>query len=508
MCGGVLGQIENYAKGINGLNGWNGFRDALEETGTIAGNYELPGSAILSDQLVSKGAQNQLGSGIGQLAQLGSGLAGAGVGSGLTGISQSAGGAAEANALSNLANSTGLSSLYGGTSQGADSLTADYNGITSGAPASADTAVAASTPNFSLGNTLTTGGGSALSTGGGTLGTGGTDALAGESIAAPSASGIGGEAGFSQVPNALSGINPNVGYALDGGATATAAPAQLSGAGWATDVGTNPFTGANAFQTLGSESTPVSASNGGFMNSLSNLFNGNNGISAGASTFNSAGNIVGTGAPAAPASSSGGLGGSALNGLIKGGLGYLFNNPNNSGKNAIQDAMNAAQANYAPYLAAGNQAEGTLANLYGNNGTAAQSSAFQNFQNTPGYQFALQQGLNAVNANAAAMGSPLSGNNQQAVNNYAQGVANQTYNNYVNQLQNMASGGANAATGVSNAGLTGAGGIAQIGQNNANNQNTAIGTGLASLFPSGLTLEQILGKGTNNNNSGLLSLFQ
>lgn len=70
---------------------WTDVRDTAESAGSVAGNYFLPGSGLITSQLVSNGAKQQLGSGLGQLAMLGSGLAGAGVGSSITGIPGSTG---------------------------------------------------------------------------------------------------------------------------------------------------------------------------------------------------------------------------------------------------------------------------------------------------------------------------------------------------------------------------------------------------------------------------------
>lgn len=59
--------------------------------------------------------------------------------------------------------------------------------------------------------------------------------------------------------------------------------------------------------------------------------------------------------------------------------------------------------------------------------TAAQAQA------TPGYQFALNQGENAVQAGAAANGSLLTGGTLNAEQQYGQGLANTNYNNVYNQ---------------------------------------------------------------------------
>ncbi len=55
---------------------WTSIRDAVESVASVAGNYFLPGSSLITSHLVSQGAQDNLNSGLGQLAQLGSGFAG------------------------------------------------------------------------------------------------------------------------------------------------------------------------------------------------------------------------------------------------------------------------------------------------------------------------------------------------------------------------------------------------------------------------------------------------
>lgn len=111
---------------------------------------------------------------------------------------------------------------------------------------------------------------------------------------------------------------------------------------------------------------------------------------------------------------------------------------------ALQNVTNV----YSPYYTAGQQGLTSLASALAPGGSLAQNWT-QQFQAptaaqaaaTPGYQFALQQGLNAVQSSAAAQGNLLSGGTMKALNNYAQGMAStnyqQTYNNAFNQyLQN------------------------------------------------------------------------
>ena len=55
---------------------WTDIRDTVQSVASVAGNFFLPGSGLVTSNLVSKGAQEQLGSGLGQIAMLGSGLYG------------------------------------------------------------------------------------------------------------------------------------------------------------------------------------------------------------------------------------------------------------------------------------------------------------------------------------------------------------------------------------------------------------------------------------------------
>jgi len=55
---------------------WTDIRDTVQSVASVAGNYFLPGSGAITSQLVSEGAQDQLGSALGRVAMLGSGVAG------------------------------------------------------------------------------------------------------------------------------------------------------------------------------------------------------------------------------------------------------------------------------------------------------------------------------------------------------------------------------------------------------------------------------------------------
>ena len=99
-----------------------------------------------------------------------------------------------------------------------------------------------------------------------------------------------------------------------------------------------------------------------------------------------------------------------------------------------------------------------------------------NLQNTPGYQFTMQQGLRGVQNQMASQGLGSSGAQVKGAETYATGLASNTYNqqynnalstyntnyqtasNNVNRLQNVVNMGQNSAAGQGQAGLSGAAG--------------------------------------------------
>lgn len=91
-------------------------------------------------------------------------------------------------------------------------------------------------------------------------------------------------------------------------------------------------------------------------------------------------------------------------------------------------------------------------------------------QQSPGYQFRMQEGMNQLETGAAARGGLLSGNHIKAATRYAQDYASNEYNNRFNQLQALQSGGQAAANNVQNAGSNYANNTSNALANNAQYQ--------------------------------------
>lgn len=99
---------------------------------------------------------------------------------------------------------------------------------------------------------------------------------------------------------------------------------------------------------------------------------------------------------------------------------------------------------------AGNQ----IANMLGLNGGAAQNQGFTNWQNSTGYQFGLNQGMQSITGNAATQGLLNSGGNEKAIQTYGQNYANTQYGNYMSQLQGLLGSGLQAGGILGGAGQT------------------------------------------------------
>ncbi len=144
---------------------------------------------------------------------------------------------------------------------------------------------------------------------------------------------------------------------------------------------------------------------------------------------------------------------------------YNENNMLAAGNNASNmdlGAIGQANSYFQPYANLGNTSAAGMQNLLTgmNNGQAMSA-----LQNMPGYQFELQQGLEATQNGFAAQGLGSSGAAMKGAGNYAQGLASSDLNNYYNQLMGGVNVGANAASNMSQntANLTQAAANARMG---------------------------------------------
>jgi len=151
---------------------------------------------------------------------------------------------------------------------------------------------------------------------------------------------------------------------------------------------------------------------------------------------------------------------------------------------SAQDYLGQATAAYDPYVQTGTAANTMVANALGLNGDDGRTAAVDAFQAGPGFQFALDQSLQAAERAASAGGRLASGNTMIALQDRANNLANQEFNTW---LQNL--------TGQSSQGLQAASGQATGYTNQAGQVNTTLGNRL------GLDASVISGINQNRNNA-------
>lgn len=176
---------------------------------------------------------------------------------------------------------------------------------------------------------------------------------------------------------------------------------------------------------------------------------------------------------------------------------YLFNQE----QPQLQNQYNAQQQVYNQQMGLYNQAQ-TLAQNY-QQLTPDQISA--KLAATPGYQFNLSQGENAIQNAASKSGNAFSGNMLSGLVQYANGLAQQTYGQQVQNLANLVNAGNQASSQASNA-------AGNLGTNTANVYNN-LGSTQANSTLSGANSEiqgllaanqqyQILGQSSTGSNLG------
>lgn len=167
---------------------------------------------------------------------------------------------------------------------------------------------------------------------------------------------------------------------------------------------------------------------------------------------------------------------------------------------ALQQRMyDTTRGDLAPYRTLGEKSINPLMGLAGLSGDPAQIQA--QLAQMPGYQFALSQGLRGAQQSATARGLGLSGAALKGAEQFATGLADQTYGNQFNRLLGLTQLGQSAAAQTGSFGANAANQMSaaygNIGDANAAFYNS-IGTGVtnaANSVPTALFLNRLLGSG-------------
>lgn len=133
-----------------------------------------------------------------------------------------------------------------------------------------------------------------------------------------------------------------------------------------------------------------------------------------------------------------------------------------------------------PWVTTGTGALNTYQGSLGLGGQGARDAAVAQFQNSPGYQYAVDQASDATARKAAALGALGSGNTMAAIADRAQNMQNQEYGAWQDRLAGLSDRGQQAAT--TQAGFQGQLGSSLAGLGQAQGQSEAgVYTGLAGL---------------------------
>lgn len=138
-----------------------------------------------------------------------------------------------------------------------------------------------------------------------------------------------------------------------------------------------------------------------------------------------------------------------------------------------QGDINQAIGAYQPLATMGTQygaAAPMLTNALGLGGAAGNAAATNAFQVGPGYQFALNQGLDALNRRRAIGGQFSSGNADIDAMTYGQGLGNQEYQNWLKNLQTTGQMGISATGAAAQGQGQGYTNLANLAQTYAGNQ--------------------------------------
>jgi hypothetical protein len=111
----------------------------------------------------------------------------------------------------------------------------------------------------------------------------------------------------------------------------------------------------------------------------------------------------------------------------------------NNATAAQQQALNRQLELQQPFTTAGTTAVNQLSAMTQPGGAATKNFTFgiNDYKADPGYAFRLKEGINAMNATAAARGGLISGNALKAGQIYGQEMGSQEYSNAFNRAQNM-----------------------------------------------------------------------
>jgi hypothetical protein len=176
-------------------------------------------------------------------------------------------------------------------------------------------------------------------------------------------------------------------------------------------------------------------------------------------------------------------------------MSYLYSNPATKAQQTVAQIPGAVSPYFQPYVDAGGNALNTLQDQYGNlignygdvqnqyttamnDPASILKSLGAGYQESPGYQWELSQGEQAINNAQAAGGMTGTPQHQQEAGALATNLANKDFQQYLAEALGVYNTGVKGATNLYNTGLSGFQGINQMGYSASSNLAEAIAQSL------------------------------
>lgn len=178
--------------------------------------------------------------------------------------------------------------------------------------------------------------------------------------------------------------------------------------------------------------------------------------------------------------------------------------------NKIQQGFyDKARADSMPWMEAGktalNSYMGELGLADGPNGTPFESA----FQTTPGYEFQVEEGEKGVVNNLSALGMKNSGAALKALTSFRQGLADQTYTEYLDRLKGVSDTGLGASQNLGSLGVTTGANMATTLMNaasiNAKSRTDAAQNANNAAMGGATTIGEILSNQATNNTNAIMN---
>lgn len=147
-----------------------------------------------------------------------------------------------------------------------------------------------------------------------------------------------------------------------------------------------------------------------------------------------------------------------------------------------EETRDQIRGDLAPYRQGGQQAQNAL--MF-ETGLGPRPEGYGGYQQSPGYDFRLGEGVNALDMSAAASGDLFSGRTGKAITQFGQDFATNDYNNYLNRLSGLAGSGQNAAA-ASGTALTNNNAMVNQALGAQGNAQAAGAVGMGNAFNQGL----------------------